>query len=246
MNIKYSSIIAVVIYCILYPFCTLTAADNPQIENTNNKSSSKIKIYCAGPLFNNKEREEMLEIAQALEQSGFSVFLPHRDGMLLVELTEKFKEAGLSKNTTDQVLHRAIFSLDVYHVLDSQGLVLNMNGRVPDEGSLVEAGIAWNAGKIIVIYKTDSRTLVNGRDNSLVEGIGDFKTVSSYDEIIKAFLQKINVDNQNLKNVFSLTNANVKNVYNQGKQISQLLQQPHNSADIVNRLKEIVEGKNNN
>ena len=39
-----------------------------------------MKIYCAGPPFNDKEREEMQEIADELEAKNFDVFLPHRDG----------------------------------------------------------------------------------------------------------------------------------------------------------------------
>ena len=33
------------------------------------------KIYCAGPLFNEKEKMEMLEIANVLEKNDFNVFL---------------------------------------------------------------------------------------------------------------------------------------------------------------------------
>mgnify|MGYP003981738111 CR=1 FL=1 len=49
--------------------------------------------------------------------------------------------------------------------------MLNINGRVPNEGTVVEAGIAWNAGKKIVIYKTDLRTLLKGSDNPLLSGL---------------------------------------------------------------------------
>ena len=42
---------------------------------------SSYKIYCAGPLFNPKEQEEMGQIASVLECKGYSVFLPQRDGL---------------------------------------------------------------------------------------------------------------------------------------------------------------------
>ncbi|MBM9519121.1 hypothetical protein JWG39_04725 [Desulforhopalus vacuolatus] len=48
-----------------------------------------IKIYCAGPLFNNKEREEMQEIADGLEANDFDVFLPHRDGFEFANLSDQ-------------------------------------------------------------------------------------------------------------------------------------------------------------
>ncbi|OTP76147.1 Nucleoside 2-deoxyribosyltransferase [Caballeronia sordidicola] len=40
-----------------------------------------LRVYCAGPLFNARERAEMDSIASVLEQAGFSTFLPHRDGL---------------------------------------------------------------------------------------------------------------------------------------------------------------------
>lgn len=50
------------------------------------ETDKNFKIYCAGPLFNDKEKEEMTEIAVALEESGFGVFLPHRDGFEFAHL----------------------------------------------------------------------------------------------------------------------------------------------------------------
>jgi nucleoside 2-deoxyribosyltransferase len=40
-----------------------------------------LRGYCAGPLFYVDERAEIDSIASMLEQSGFSTFLPHRDGL---------------------------------------------------------------------------------------------------------------------------------------------------------------------
>ena len=47
------------------------------------------KIYCAGPLFNPIEQIEMANIASALEESGYKVFLPQRDGLELLNTKEK-------------------------------------------------------------------------------------------------------------------------------------------------------------
>ncbi|MCF8054524.1 MAG: nucleoside 2-deoxyribosyltransferase [Deltaproteobacteria bacterium] len=145
------------------------------------------KIYCAGPLFNDKEREEMAQIAQVLEQKGFMVFLPHRDGVLLAKLLDAFSAAGVSQEKSREILLKVIFYVDVFELLDSDGLILNMNGRVPDEGSMVEAGIAWQAGKAIVIYKNDDRSLVGGNDNPLVVGLSGFQKYRDIDEIPNAF-----------------------------------------------------------
>jgi nucleoside 2-deoxyribosyltransferase len=54
------------------------------------------RIYCAGPLFNRAEQEEMAEIARTLADAGFSVFLPHRDGFVFADVHREFLRGGTS------------------------------------------------------------------------------------------------------------------------------------------------------
>ncbi len=145
------------------------------------------KIYCAGPLFTAKEKEEMEQIARLLEKSGFRVFLPHRDGIQFAILLDSFIANGIPRPKAVEILNKAIFYLDVFQVLDSDGLILNMNGRVPDEGAMVEAGIAWQAGKTIVIYKDDARSLMDGNDNPLIMGLTGLKKLRDINEIPQVF-----------------------------------------------------------
>ena len=49
--------------------------------------------------------------------------------------------------------------------------------------------MAWMAGKTIVLYKADSRSLIQGSDNPLVLGLGNFAKVSTIPEIAYAFTQ---------------------------------------------------------
>ena len=44
------------------------------------------RVYCAGPLFNEAERREMLAIADVLRVGGFEPFVPHADGMEFAQL----------------------------------------------------------------------------------------------------------------------------------------------------------------
>jgi nucleoside 2-deoxyribosyltransferase len=148
------------------------------------------KVYCAGPLFNPKEREEMAQLASVLEQAGYSAFLPQRDGLEFAELFPLFLGRGIPAEDAQKILNMAIFSLDVFQIINSDGLLLNMNGRVPDEGAMVEAGIAWAHNKAIVIFRSDSRSLIQGNCNPLVLGLSDFSSVSAYDGIAGAFHAK--------------------------------------------------------
>jgi nucleoside 2-deoxyribosyltransferase len=192
------------------------------------------KIYCAGPLFNNKEREEMQEIATVLEQAGFNVFLPHRDGFEFANLSAILEELMASKTSSNQLLQKAIFTLDVYQVLSSDGLVLNMNGRVPDEGAMVEAGIAWNAGKTIVIYKDDSRSLINGEDNPLLLGLSNFVTTSDISTIPLQFKQRL----KQSKNT-RIDNSHLEELYKKGEIIAKISRQG-NAHELCQRLLETI------
>lgn len=148
------------------------------------------RIYCAGPLFNRPERDEMAEIARTLEDAGFPVFLPQRDGFLFAEVHQEFVKGGYESAEATAMIQRAIFWLDTYEVISGcQGLVLNLNGRVPDEGAVAEGAMAWMAGKALVIYKADTRSKIQGQDNPLVCGLGSFVKVGTIPEIAYAFRQ---------------------------------------------------------
>ena len=142
--------------------------------------SKKGYVYCAGPLFTQKEKEEMNELASALEEAGFKTFLPHRDGLELTTCSQNLIEKGLDAEHVKDLVARAIFALDVYKVVvDCDAIVVNLNGRVPDEGAISEAALAWCANKIVIGYKADTRSVLMGKDNPLVSGLFDFKLCDS-------------------------------------------------------------------
>jgi len=200
----------------------------------NNKTR---KIYCAGPLFNPKEREEMNSIATTLEAAGYSVFLPQRDGLELARLLPVLIERGISEENASVVLNKAIFSLDVFEVIDSNGLMLNVNGRVPDEGAMVEAGIAWAHEKPVVIFKSDDRSLIQGNCNPLIMGLADFKCANKYRDIAVAFdreFSKTNAKTDTKK--FSFSSANTK-----GETIRDYLMKQKTANEIADLLIELFE-----
>lgn len=153
------------------------------------------RIYCAGPLFNDPERHEMQQIAEALEGAGYETFLPHRDGLEFSQLLPALLDIGVTQSQADGVLQRAIFSLDVHQLLvGCQGVVVNLNGRVPDEGTVVEASLAWHAAKPLVLYKRDARTVLDGSDNPMLSGLGGFEIVRAIDQLPQALEQALRAD----------------------------------------------------
>ena len=142
------------------------------------------RVYCAGPLFNDAERREMLRIADVLRRAGFEPFVPHADGMEFSLVEPFLVRQGHDPADAGRWLHEAIFALDTYQVVVGCGsLVMNMNGRVPDEGAVAESIMAWMLGKPVVLFKEDARTAIAGRDNPLVAGPGGFHTVSEIDRL---------------------------------------------------------------
>jgi len=191
------------------------------------------KIYCAGPLFNPKEREEMQEVASVLEEAGYSVFLPQRDGLEFAMLFPTLLQRSVEPQQATEILNKAIFSLDVFQIVNSDGLVLNMNGRVPDEGAMVEAGIAWACKKFIVIFRNDSRSLIEGNCNPMVLGLADFSVVTTHDDILQTLNAKVSSATEDIllsrEPHFDVTAES-------GRQISQFLAERRQVPDIASLL----------
>lgn len=120
----------------------------------------------------------MDSIAATLEAAGFTTFLPHRDGLEFAKLKPELEKLGASVEDAAHILDRAIFSLDTYQLLGRcDAVVANLNGRVADEGTVVEASLAWHAGKPLVLFKADARTMLDGSDNPMLSGLGDFEVI---------------------------------------------------------------------
>jgi nucleoside 2-deoxyribosyltransferase len=153
---------------------------------------NQLRVYCAGPLFNQSERSEMTTIAEALVAAGFDVYLPHRDGMEFRLVLDVLVDRGWEPALAAQFLHEAIFALDVYQVAVGCGaLVWNLNGRTPDEGAVSEAAIAWTLGKPMIAYQDDVRSLIAGRMNPLLAGLVEFQKVDDLAEIVPALQARL-------------------------------------------------------
>jgi len=149
--------------------------------------STPYRIYCAGPLFNASERAEMEMLADTLEQAAFKTFLPHRDGFLFAAILPAIMQGGYPQDIAQWLAQQAIFALDVYQVLvGCDAVLVNLNGRVPDEGAVCEGAVAWMAGKAVVLFKDDARSLTAGLDNPLLAGLAAFRPVTQLDKVAEA------------------------------------------------------------
>ncbi len=125
------------------------------------KDNSGKKVYFAAPLFCQSEKDYNLKLTKVLEDHGYEVFLPQRDGYLAAELEGKSEEE----------LTEMIFEKDTSEILKADILFMNLDGRVPDEGACVELGIAYANGKRCYGFKTDVRSVEINMDlNPMITG----------------------------------------------------------------------------
>jgi nucleoside 2-deoxyribosyltransferase len=137
------------------------------------KAEDRKLVYCSGPLFCPEEIGVMSDIARVLEEAGYGTFLPHRDGVeayVMNSVNNPFTNLFIF-NPIARFVYRATFALDIYQVIERCDYsVFNMNGRVPDEGVMVELAAAFASGKPLVIYKDDRRSLIGGWDSPMLSG----------------------------------------------------------------------------
>jgi nucleoside 2-deoxyribosyltransferase len=161
-------------------------------SNDSRSDSGPHRVYCAGPLFNQAERDEMTAIADLLREAGYLVYLPHRDGMEFRHIHHVLMRDGWAPPVAAHFLHEAIFALDIFQLVEAcDSVVWNLNGRTPDEGAVSEAAIAWTLGKPLVAYKEDVRSLITGRDNPLLVGMVGFRTLTEMSAIPPALQEAI-------------------------------------------------------
>jgi nucleoside 2-deoxyribosyltransferase len=140
------------------------------------KSNAGSPVYLAGPMFSAADVWQQDQIDGLLKKNGFTTYYPHKDGIEVGTVMKRInKGLALPQAQVLEVLtlaHRLVFALDVYQLVERCGsVVLCLDGRVPDDGSVSEAAIAFAADKPIVVYKTTPIAMLAGWDNPLVQGL---------------------------------------------------------------------------
>ena len=119
------------------------------------------RVYFAAPMFCQSEKEYNAKIVKILEDHGYTVFLPQRDGL----------EAFMLEGKSEEEKTKMIFKLDHDEVNKADIVFMNLDGRVPDEGACVELGMAYEAGKRCYGFKTDPRSVELDMDlNPMIAG----------------------------------------------------------------------------
>ncbi|HXN39378.1 MAG TPA: nucleoside 2-deoxyribosyltransferase [Solirubrobacteraceae bacterium] len=157
-------------------------------------------VYCSGPMFSVGDKWEQQAVAGALEKAGYTTYLPQRDGIEVGRIMQLVDHPLLRGAIGDKIIaevRKWVFALDMYQLLERcRSLVFNLDGRTPDDGSVVETAAAFTAGKPIVIYKTSPITMLAGADNPMVEGLSSTWTYTAEVKDVPGALAKAIVATQ--------------------------------------------------
>ena len=143
---------------------TVEAEEVPEavaVSNEKPESGVSSRVYFAAPMFAQSEKEYNLKLVHILEEYGYEVFLPQRDGI----------EAALLEGKTQEELVEIVFAKDLTEIQKADVIFFLVDGRVPDEGACVELGIGYALGKRCYGFMTDTRSLERVLDlNPIISG----------------------------------------------------------------------------
>ena len=152
-------------------------------------------VYMSGPMFSHADKQQQKALAEYLEQPavGMKCYLPQHDGIEVGKLMKHANDPESGINLIDlyaavQFVREIVYTMDMYQLLSRcNSLVFNMDGRVPDEGSVSETAAAWTSGQPIVIWKTTPITILGGFDNPMVDGLSsNWQMISKLADLPKA------------------------------------------------------------
>ena len=136
------------------------------------------RIYLAGPLFCQSERDYNIRLKDALSQAGYELILPQDNDF-------KINTAKMAANQDYRdAATMMVFQADMEMLDSCDAVIFNMDGRVPDEGGCVEIGYAYAKGKECFGLKTDVRTAEFGTDNMMIGGVLKLRVAASISELI--------------------------------------------------------------
>ncbi|UFS75661.1 nucleoside 2-deoxyribosyltransferase [Tardiphaga sp. 37S4] len=126
--------------------------------------SERFSVYFAAPLFNERERAFNARLVHQIELLGAEVFLPQRNGALLVDM--------LSAGVSQQVAERRVFLQDTEAMARASMAVAVLDGAVVDDGVAFEIGFLFALKTRCIGLQTDvRRALPTGNNPMISQGL---------------------------------------------------------------------------
>ncbi len=139
-----------------------------------------MKVYIAGPLFNDGEKAFNEKIDCIIRECGHETHLPQRDGGIAADMPDFID--GVPKSA-------CVFRSDCRNLEAADVFLMLLDGRVPDEGACVALGYCYALGKRCVAYQTDVRKGFEGDNNIMVDGALD--TILHNEDELRHFFGEI-------------------------------------------------------
>src|SRR3989475_4141845 len=149
-----------------------------------------MKAYIAGHLFNDEEKAFNLKVDALIQSLGIQTYLPQRDGGESIRM--------IREGQPPERVRRRLFELDVREVRACDLFICILDGRVPDEGTCVELGIAYILQEEWIGYQTDSRRFALDYNNLMIENALNRGLAFSLDQLsnlLKPTIQRLNLTN---------------------------------------------------
>jgi len=127
-----------------------------------------MRVYLAGPLFTQAERDFDSTLAARLEGAGYTVFLPQRD----------------SPPATGEGYPGRVFKADVEALKQAAVVVAVCDGPQVDDGTAWEIGYAFARGIPVIGLRTDLRAVRPGEKINLMIEQSLTAMASSLDELL--------------------------------------------------------------
>lgn len=145
-------------------------------------------IFLSGPMFDGADLWEQRQIKDVLVKAGYDTYLAAEDGIEDDRLVDNLHSPFLGTAAFQYVsilVQKLGWTLDIYMAtFGCDAMVFNMNGRVPDEGSVAEAANAFAVGMPVVTFKSTSITMWGPFDNPMVAALNrSWHPVTTYDAI---------------------------------------------------------------
>ncbi len=122
------------------------------------KSNDKIIVYMGASLFNGRETSFNIDATNRLENRGYQVILPQRDGFEFGELGQRLSSVLRNEDEVSFAVQNVIYLLDVGRFVPKSHVVVANFDEPIDEGLVVEVCYGKVMGKFTVGFKTDVRS----------------------------------------------------------------------------------------
>lgn len=130
---------------------------------------NNIVIYNVASMFNGRERCFNSQLTKSLENFGYEVILPQRDGFTYSILTESFAKL-LPEERVSTAVRTVIYYLDMGLFIPKCDVVVSNLDDPIDEGVNIEMAYSKIMDKLTIGFRTDVRTPY-GSNNDKLKGL---------------------------------------------------------------------------